>query len=199
MQPNSSNRLRPEFLGGPLITDEFFKNRNGVKSGGLVYLDLLRGAESKVRSVRSLAAQIHEDDQRRSKLLPDPDSPRTAPPPWVEPLTAWLKASTPISAEMSKADIDNIAKDPPLYLFTLFEAAIEQGGERLGILGSTVVAEVVADSLRRNWRFIEGDRQIEEAAMTFFGGDIPETMPALIRKLNEAGRQNQTSCDPLIS
>lgn len=200
IEPNLSLLINPEFFGGPLTQNSHFANEDDVEKVGLVYLDLISGAEAGVRNLRSLCRLINPADRARSALLPSSDLSATATPSWAGPIAEWLSRPTSsLKPGLTKKDIALIANDPPLVLFTLFEAAFENGGRRLGVLGSTVVAEVVASALGRNWDAVEGDSSIQKATQKFFGGDVPKTMPDLLEKMMRAGRQTRVTCDPKIS
>ncbi|MFL5156218.1 MAG: hypothetical protein ACJ8C3_25600 [Microvirga sp.] len=45
-----------------------------------------------------------------------------------------------------------MSQDPPLFFFVLFEAAHTQDGERLGILGSIIAAEIFFAAYKKNGR-----------------------------------------------
>jgi hypothetical protein len=62
-------------------------------------------------------------------------------------IAEWLAEGTS-AAGFDAEDIREIAADPPLLLFVLIEAAHEMAGERLGILGSTLIAETAFKGLR---------------------------------------------------
>src|SRR5439155_22619629 len=65
-------------------------------------------------------------------------------------LTAWLEATglpVGISEQLEPADVAAIAQDPPLPFFVLFEAHVSHDGERLGPLGSIIIAETMAGAM----------------------------------------------------
>ena len=70
-----------------------------------------------------------------------------------------------------------IAQNTPLWYYVLREASVQAGGERLGQVGGTIVAETVVglleadpDSLAnrngQNWPYKLGDQNVDEVAMT---------------------------------
>lgn len=191
--PNFSRTVTPDIGGGALMNDTFFANEHGVETGGLFYRDLLRGVEVGVRSVKSLIDELPPEDRKRSALLPDPGHDPQDPMPWQEPMSEWLEAAD--NNRFEGNDVQVLASDPPLFFFTLFESAHESQGSRLGILGSTIVAEVVADALRQSWDRIEGDQGVRDMVEAFFDGQVPATMPDLIERMMEDGRLGRTTCE----
>ncbi|TMJ71777.1 MAG: hypothetical protein E6G91_12015 [Alphaproteobacteria bacterium] len=75
-------------------------------------------------------------------------SPLLSSRPYREAVIAEWLAEGASAAGFDAEDIREIAADPPLLLFVLIEAAHEMAGERLGILGSTLIAETVFKGLR---------------------------------------------------
>src|SRR5207245_9220873 len=68
----------------------------------------------------------------------------------IRGLTAWLEATgrpDGISEQLEPADVAAIAQDPPLPFFVLFEAHVSHDGERLGPLGSIIIAETMAGAM----------------------------------------------------
>ena len=86
-----------------------------------------------MRTVDSIIARIREADRNRSQLLNDASYRR-------EKIRAWLTASD--GHTFGNEELDSLSQDPPLFFFVLFEAAHTQDGERLGILGSIIAAEI---------------------------------------------------------
>src|SRR5438046_3259662 len=68
---------------------------------------------------------------------------------WETPLREWLQ-QYPNATGLT--DINPLLEDPPLPMFVLFEAAQEMNGERLGTLGSVIVAAVMLGALARGER-----------------------------------------------
>ncbi|HEY8564688.1 MAG TPA: peroxidase family protein [Beijerinckiaceae bacterium] len=114
---------------------------------GLPRRDLLRGATVGCRTVGSLIRILHDrapNLARRSPLLSrdDPTARR-------EMVASFLDRQAAADARFTVEERDRIAADPPLVLFCLLEAAIEEDGLRLGVLGSVIVAEVIFRALQR--------------------------------------------------
>jgi hypothetical protein len=141
-KPNLSRRIGPEFSGG-LFSGEVFGSVDETGSVGLGYRDLLSGAFVAIWSVTALADELRKCRPQlagKSALLLD-DRQRTLR------LRAWLSRHR-IANGLSEQDIDNLASDPPLFLYVLFEAAHDMDGKRLGVLGSAILAETLYKALR---------------------------------------------------
>ncbi|RXT46639.1 peroxidase family protein [Bradyrhizobium betae] len=140
--PNLSRRIGPEFSGG-LFSGEIFGPIDQTGSVGLGYRDLLSGAFVGLWSVSALADEIRVRKPELAGLSPllRDDELR------IRRLREWL-ASYAMSNGLSGSDIDDLARDPPLFLYVLFEAAYEMEGERLGVLASLVLAETLYGALR---------------------------------------------------
>ena len=96
----------------------------------------------------------HDDLLARSPLLAI-DPARPAARPWEAPLAAWLRAVPAYLPDdtLSEDDIRALSSDPPLNLFIAFEAMSDPatlGGQRLGVLGSILIADVFYNVLRRD-------------------------------------------------
>ena len=96
--------------------------------------------------------------------------------------------------EFEPEELDALSEDPPLYFFTLFEAAHDKSGERLGVLGSTIVAEVMFSALHSTQPIIEDDPQVQQATEEIFGTNIPKTMPDLLNFIKENGGLKDVNC-----
>lgn len=158
----------------------------------------LNAADAGLWSVRALSLEIGERRReivRLSPLLAN-DRERTAR------LKDWLGQHRAQTA-LDDADIEELSNDPPLLLYILFEAAHEMRGERLGVLGSVIVAEAIYKALK-NPRFPGRMRtrqlaySFEDLAKITFGradlaslirGCAPpvRSMPDLIRYLSAKG------------
>ncbi|MCZ6664004.1 MAG: hypothetical protein O7B81_01730, partial [Gammaproteobacteria bacterium] len=147
-KPNFSRRIRPDVGAGTLATDTHFPNEHSVETGGLFYRDLIRGAEAGMQSVQDLVDKIPEDDRARSNLLVCPNFRRKKIVDWLNAISFY---------KFNPDELDALSEDPPLYFFTLFEAAHDKSGERLGVLGSTIVAEVMFSALHSTQSIIEDD------------------------------------------
>jgi len=141
-RPNLSRRIGPELSGG-LFSGEVFGAVDETGSVGLGYRDLLNGAFVGLWSVVALAAELRARRPALARLSPllSDDAHRVAQ------LGAWLRRHR-VSNGLGDADIDALAEDPPLFLYVLFEAAQEMNGERLGTLGSLILAETLYRALR---------------------------------------------------
>jgi hypothetical protein len=139
--PNLSRRIGPEFSGG-LFSGEVFGAIDETGSMGLGYRDLLNGAFVGTWSVAALADELRRCKPELASLSPllVEDQERTAR------IRSWLSRHR-IANGLSEQDVDDIASDPPLLLYVLFEAADEMAGKRLGILGSILVAETLYKAL----------------------------------------------------
>jgi hypothetical protein len=141
-EPNLSRRIGPEFSGG-LFSGEVFSAIDKTRSVGLGYRDLLSGAFVGMWSVSSLACEIR---RRRpqfaglSRLLLY-DAFR------IDRLRTWLSTCR-VSNGLSDQDLNDLASDPPLVFYTLFEAAHDMEGRRLGALGSLILAETFYGAIR---------------------------------------------------
>ncbi len=171
-RPNYSRRIGPDVGAGTMATSATLFGEDAGSRYGIFHRDLVRGAGSGLRSVESLIGKLPAGDKVRSNLLLLPDVRR-------QELKEWLLA-TGFDIFASVDEADAVARNPPLYLFTLFEAARDKCGERLGTLGSTVVAGVLLSALRPLYPAIEGNRTVTDAAARVFDGEIPQTMPELI-------------------
>ncbi|MEQ8814750.1 MAG: peroxidase family protein [Thalassobaculum sp.] len=172
VRPNLSRRIGPDVGAGTMATSISLFGEDAGSRHGIYYRDLVRGVGTGLRSVESLIANLPAGDKVRSNLLLLPDVRR-------QEIKEWLDA-TGYEIFAGADEIDAVAKNPPLYLFTLFEAARDKCGERLGTLGSTIVAGVMLSALRPLYPVLEGSAAVTGAAGRVFDGDVPQTMPELI-------------------
>ena len=141
-RPNASRRIGPSFSTA-LMSCQVFESIDETDTVGLAYRDLISAAGLGAWSVPALVAQLsalRPEFVRLSPLLSSRSHREAVIAEW---LTEGANA-----AGFDAEDIREIAADPPLLLFVLIEAAHEMAGERLGILGSTLIAETVFKSLR---------------------------------------------------
>jgi hypothetical protein len=139
-QPQSSMRISPHF-NGQLYDRTLFPPVTADGAWGLAYRDLMSAAFAGLWSVNSLVDEIrlhHPALIGGDRLLED-RSYRVAQ------LRAWLEQDR---GDLTDADIETLANDPPLSFYILFEAAMgpddpARQGKTLGVLGSIIVAEVV--------------------------------------------------------
>lgn len=181
--PLRARRFGPA-IAPVLVSNDFFRDEEDPtwkpgKMGGLAYRDLIRGAESNLRSVRSIVQKLPVWVRELSPLVRDGEVNSSA-------IVAWLR-STPDEPDY----IDCLAKDPPLLLFVLLEAAKTAWpdkkvnyGECLGAVGSFIVAEFLFGEYRRTHPLIEADQVSAEAAAAIFGEAPLDTMPKLIAEVS---------------
>ncbi len=180
---NFSRRIRP-VIRGSLAGDAYFPNETGA-DGGLFYRDFIRGVDAGIRSVASLVAGLRPSERQRSQLLSDPNYRE-------HEIGLWLNQSP--GHKFSTADQISLSQDPPLLFFILFEAAHEHNGERLGILGSTIIAEVFFAALKKSQATIEDDPMIASGIASVFGSSVPSDMPALIDFIKQNGGLQDAAC-----
>lgn len=180
---NFARCLRP-VMRGSLTSDTFFPNEDGA-DGGLVYRDLIRSADAGLRSVASLVARLPAEDRARSQLLSDPGFRENRIGQWLDQIPEHWP---------DPADKVSLSKDPPLFLFLLFEAAHDANGRHYGVLGSRIVAEVFFAALRRGRPTIEDDPAITDLVAAVFGSSAPTQMPSLIRFITDNGGLPDVAC-----
>ncbi|SME97674.1 Animal haem peroxidase [Tistlia consotensis] len=171
VKPNLGRRINPQFGGGAMAGDTTLVVGDTRTGHGVMHRDLMRSVGCGMRTVDSLIARLPPSDKARSDLLGFPKIRKRA-------IKEWLLA-TPFHG-FERGEAEAIAENPPLYFFTLFEAAMDKCGERLGILGSTIVAGVMLSALRVMQPVVEGDPEVAAAADSVFAGAVPGTLPELI-------------------
>lgn len=138
---NLSRRLRPNFSS--LARNEFYFGPLSKEDGpGLPNRDLISAMFGRVWSVPKLIAELRKKPEFAS-FLPAYDG-------MVSGLKDWLEATgrlEGISEQFEPGDIDAIAQDPPLPFYVLYEAQKSHNGERLGVLGSIIVAEAIVGAM----------------------------------------------------
>ncbi len=146
-RPQSSKRISPYF-GNYAIDDFMFPVFDDGEQPGLAYRDLMSAAFVRMWSVNGLIEEIRS---RRPALI---KNCRLLNDRWyrVECLRAWLEQDR---GDMTEADIQTLANDPPLPFFILFEAAMgpddpTKRGKTLGVLGSIIVAEVIFGAMQED-------------------------------------------------
>lgn len=140
---NLSRRLRPNFSS--LARSEFFFGALCPDDGpGLPNRDLISAVFGRVWSVPKLIEEIRTRKPEIAQFLPAYDSV-------IPGLTAWLEKTSRaegISEQFEPGDVAAIAQDPPLPFYVLYEAAdASHKGERLGVLGSIIVAETMVGAM----------------------------------------------------
>ena len=139
LRPDFSSLARSEFFFGPMIPNT---NGNG-DAAGLPSRDLVSAVFARMWSVPKLVDALRARSAELSNFLPA-YSEHTAG------LTDWLQATANpdgISEQFDPGDIVAIAEDPPLPFFILYEAAIKHDGQRLGPLGSIIIAETMVGAM----------------------------------------------------
>lgn len=160
--PNYSGRLGPRYASA-MFSEAIPAPGPNL---GLPYFDHISAAFAGVWSVPALF------DSVKSKL---PNSPLAdifiTYDLWRAPFSNWLGEEAG-RGHLSENDRERLAKDPPLSLFVLFEAAhvIEGrvpvrkgGGARLGLLGSIIVAETIFGALDDNPVPFEDESTLSDA------------------------------------
>ncbi len=149
--PNLSMRLGPRYTA-MLLGDGLFDPIEAGDPAGVAFRDLMSASLSGMRSVASLCERVARARPvlaARSPLLADAAARRAA-------LADWLARDADLSL-LAPEDVAALAADPPLPFYILFEAEQEAAGERLGTLGSVLVAETVYGALTRERLASEGE------------------------------------------
>jgi hypothetical protein len=141
LRPNFSSLAKSEFYFGPLVSNE---GGNGDASG-LPNRDLVSAIFGRVWSVPKLIDALRAKKPELANFLP-------AYGGHLSGLTTWLTTTADpngISEQFEPEDIALIAQDPPLPFFVLYEAQVSHDGERLGPLGSIIIAETMVGAMER--------------------------------------------------
>ena len=150
--PNYSRRLAPNFA--PIARSEFFfpplvapGSGHGDGDGdaaGLPSRDLVSAIYAGIWSVPKLIDMLRAKSPEIANFLP-------AYGEYAGPLAAWLNATTDsnsLSERFGPGDVSALLEDPPFPFFVLFEAQHRQAGQRLGPLGSIIVAETILGAMQ---------------------------------------------------
>lgn len=187
----SSMKIGPGYSSA--LNNHFKRPDDGAFSG-LAMRDLQRSAVSQVRKLSSLRTAIEES-------MPS-DFPHRA---WFSDtrqhtrmLIDWAQQPVPAQGfgglfpdAMPRDLLIEFANNPPLVLFILIEAAqAPWNGERLGPLGSVIIAETFFRALD-DMTSLCGSGELAEAERLVFGHGKPESMPELIVWLD----RNTSSAD----
>jgi hypothetical protein len=186
---NFSRPIRPYVgEGGLTENSDYFPNEDKA-DGGIFYRDLIRGADAGVRTVDSLIKYLRCEDRDRSRLLFDRGYRQ-------QKILDWLTQCPETAHSFCPADRLSLTQDPPLLFFVLFEAAHTQGGERLGILGSVLLAEVFFAAYKRSFDTMEGDQSLPFRAYfnKMFPNGVPSNMPAVIQFVKSEGGLADVQC-----
>jgi hypothetical protein len=141
LRPSFSSLARSEFYFAPLMPAV---NGDG-DAPGLPSRDLISAIFGRVWSVPKLIGELHDRKPELANFLPAYDE-------HIPGLTDWLqKTGNPngISEQLEPEDIVAIAQDPPLPFFVLYEAMVSHEGERLGPLGSIIIAETMVGAMEQ--------------------------------------------------
>jgi hypothetical protein len=134
LRPNFSSLARSEFFFGPLSKED---------APGLPNRDLISAMFGRVWSVPKLIDELRNRKPELAPFLPAYDG--------LDPgLTTWLEATgraDGISEQLEPGDVAAIVQDPPLPFFVLYEAHASHNGERLGVLGSIIIAETMVGAM----------------------------------------------------
>jgi hypothetical protein len=132
--------------------------------GNLIVRDLLSSIAIRPWSVGHLIDRLresHESLLEKSEFLSGLSNSGSRP--WAPRIAEWLtkRSEETYGSEfkLSGKEIQALANDPPIPFFVRFEAGLDSGngGERLGILGSIVVADVIYGVLEHD-RLLAKDR-----------------------------------------
>ena len=173
---NLSRLIRPHF-DQHLSAPDVFPAENGDNVPGLAYRDLLSGIDTSPWSLAGLVRKLrptHGPLLALSPFFPEPP-PAGSVGGWETPLSDWLSAESAsrLADRFTNQDIASLSKDPPLCVFIAFEALRDpasNGGQRFGVLGSIILADVFYDILRND--------QIVPGTMN---SALPQQMDALSR------------------
>jgi hypothetical protein len=181
-EPEFSRKLGPSIVGPLSRTVE----PDRLARGGLAFEDLRSGAAARLRSVASLVKEFRA--RAPDNIFPDHPlyGDQEARSAFVK---LWLEKRAPVvppsEPRLGDAHIAALAQDPPLLFFVLLEAEVIARGDRLGPLGSLIVAESLYPLLERKRALIEDDPVVQEVAGYVFASGRPRTMAALLTDLGE--------------
>ena len=188
--PQMSRSLTPSIARGLDSTQS--SPKDGQTKELLIYRDLLRGAFSGLRSVRSLARIIRKE-------LPDAinnRAPFLCESHYKSRVFNWLHRNRNVvrDQELTSDEIERIAGDPPLIFLVMLEAEESQNGQCLGVLGSTIIAEIFFNAFDEGGQAIENEQEVAANANEIFNNKIPTTMSELISFVS--GRVGPTEMSP---
>ena len=150
IEPNFSRKIAPHYPVALSVAPITFPIKvPGVDAGGLMHRDLVSAAFAGVLSVPALIRTARE---KGIEIIEDFSV-------WQGRLRTWLNS---IEHLFSPSDVSRLVEDPPLPFFVLFEAAgigrtdEADCGERLGPLGSLIVAETILGSMAEHPLGVEG-------------------------------------------
>ena len=133
-----------------------------LPDGGLFFRDLARADAAGLKSGQTLARKYGCDDTIDIRELP-----------------AFQNAGD----DLSPKTLRKLAKRTPLLLYIMAEAELTQNGQRLGKLGSLLVADTINTALQNAGDCASGPGISDDINTVFGDGGLPENMPTLIRSL----------------
>ena len=183
---NASRRISPSVAFGPLSFEAAVPAEMN-RDGGLFFRDFVRGAEAQVSSVADMVVKLRTGERERSDLLKDASYRE-------QEVGRWLTFGPDVG--FKPGELVELSKNPPLLLFVLLEAAHDQAGKRLGILGSTLVADVFFGALAQTAGVIEQDPAVPALVRLVFGTEVPSAMPQVIKFMKAKGGLADVVFDP---
>lgn len=178
--PAHSRRIGPS-MAGKLEATRRPQRPSEAEIYSLAHRDLLRGAAAGMWSVRALIAEIRK---RRPELVEMSDLLVNYGVTRMR-VESWLRLYG--SRVLEAGDYAALGEEPPLFFFLLFEAAYgDTRGCRLGVLGSTIVAETLYQALAAHAGDHLPDTAMQQVLDRMFAGKVPETMPELLQYVADA-------------
>lgn len=191
---NRSVRLGPHYVSQlesptlfPPIDDVTV---SGKAKSGLAYRDMLSAALAGLWSVPALIGHLSTGHSPLAKLVKGwPLADRAGR---ERALEGWMLKHQHPNFEMTAAERETLAKDPPLPFFLMFEALEDGKGAHFGLLGSIIVAEAIfgvlnKDPLTPGTGLVGLDKALGDLGREVFGNaELPEfprldTMAEVIR------------------
>jgi Animal haem peroxidase len=133
-----------------------FRDFNRGTLAGLLRLDKLVDLVSKKFKLTPLQA----DKVQRAKLIRD-----------------WLTIAPGV---FNEAELKSLSENPPLLFWILFEAAQQENGKSLGMIGSIIVAETVCVGLDDTIELPKSNFSESTIENFVFFESMPDTMPKMI-------------------
>jgi hypothetical protein len=188
VRPNFSRRFSP--TQSALDPAGLFQSNDPAQPERLSLRDMLSGALARTWSVDALIDQILAHN---CNPLPQGWAWRDAAKRHAA-IHDWLSTRCK-TGELDDAKINALAADPPLPLFVLLEAALDDqiAGRHLGPLGSVIVGEVIGRSIARQRQQLAPTACAARAAFdSAFWDEIEDidSMPKLIEFV-----ERQTGCE----
>lgn len=145
-KPNMSPLIGPRYE--PAISP-VFKDIDGTTKPGLAYRDLLAAALAGSWSGPAMIERLASDKSAPGlaqlfRQAKDKEPDRQAA------LRSWLIQKNTANNTFEDDELSSLSKDPPLPLFLMVEAMADSNGERLGPLGSVILAAVIFGIMNRD-------------------------------------------------